>query len=234
MFKKYIVDNYNNVEKDVRDVVLNMIDPQGVKKVLDIGSGDGELTQMIAQKLKDAKISAVDNSPAFGEITYRKWGWKAIIADADIHLPFEDESFDLVIASQVIEHVDNTDTFITEMYRVLRKGGICICACPNLASFHSIATLMTGHQSFTCHVSDKLDFGLLFTMHKQDYPLGYRRHRRMFTIPSLTEMFTYYGFKNMQVKGFGYYFLPRVLAKKPVSSLLLAKYAAHIILRAEK
>ncbi len=44
--------------------------------------------------------------------------------------PFEDNSFDSVISSQVLEHVFNPDEFIQEIYRVLKPGGRCLITVP--------------------------------------------------------------------------------------------------------
>ncbi len=87
-----------------------------------------------------------------------------VITDASKPFPFTDGTFDFVIANQVIEHVTDTDTFIKEVYRILRPGGVCICSTPNLASFHNIFCLILGYQPFTSHVSDKKeDCGTLFS-----------------------------------------------------------------------
>jgi ubiquinone/menaquinone biosynthesis C-methylase UbiE len=45
------------------------------------------------------------------------------VANLDEGWPFEDESFDLVHANQVIEHVGRLDHFVEETRRVLRPGG---------------------------------------------------------------------------------------------------------------
>jgi len=50
-------------------------------------------------------------------------------------LPFPDNSFDRVLAMQVIEHVEEQEAFIDEIYRVLKSGGTCIIATPNSGSW---------------------------------------------------------------------------------------------------
>lgn len=54
---------------------------------------------------------------------------------ADIHLnvedmPLEDESYDFVMANHILEHVDNLDKALSEIYRVLKKGGFAILLSP--------------------------------------------------------------------------------------------------------
>jgi ubiquinone/menaquinone biosynthesis C-methylase UbiE len=50
-------------------------------------------------------------------------------------LPFKEETFDLVLSSEVIEHLDNYNEGISEVYRVLKKGGYAVFTTPNFFSF---------------------------------------------------------------------------------------------------
>lgn len=54
---------------------------------------------------------------------------------ADIHLnveemPLEDESYDVIMANHILEHVENLDKALKEIYRVLKKGGWAILLSP--------------------------------------------------------------------------------------------------------
>jgi ubiquinone/menaquinone biosynthesis C-methylase UbiE len=53
----------------------------------------------------------------------------ALAADS-FHLPFNDKSFDCVIASEIIEHVFDPAEFIKELFRVVKKGGRLILTTP--------------------------------------------------------------------------------------------------------
>ncbi len=46
-------------------------------------------------------------------------------------IPFEDNSFDVVIASEVLEHVDDVDISLSEISRVIKKGGVFVMSSPN-------------------------------------------------------------------------------------------------------
>ena len=52
-------------------------------------------------------------------------------------LPFEDESFDVVISSQVLEHVEEFDKYLNECNRVLRKGGLLFLSTHGTWQFHA-------------------------------------------------------------------------------------------------
>jgi ubiquinone/menaquinone biosynthesis C-methylase UbiE len=45
-------------------------------------------------------------------------------ADLNSNFPFDDNTFDVVHANQVIEHLFDTDNFLNEVYRILKRGGV--------------------------------------------------------------------------------------------------------------
>src|SRR3972149_4010751 len=68
----------------------------------------------------------------FGEFLKRIGlnGKKFLVASAS-KLPFKDESFDIVLCTEVIEHVDDQSQAIEEMFRVIKEGGILVITSPN-------------------------------------------------------------------------------------------------------
>lgn len=72
-------------------------------------------------------------------------GIQAKVCDlASEGIPFEDESFDLVFAGEIIEHLVDTDGFLNEVHRCLKPGGHLILTTPNLASFENRLRLLLG------------------------------------------------------------------------------------------
>lgn len=61
-------------------------------------------------------------------------------------LPFPDEFFEVVVANQVIEHTKELFWIFSEISRVVKKGGMVIIGCPNLASWHNRVALLFGAQ----------------------------------------------------------------------------------------
>src|SRR3989338_6849973 len=53
------------------------------------------------------------------------------------HLPLQDESVDAIICVSVLEHVENPLQAVTEMRRVLKKGGYCFIYVPFLYYYHA-------------------------------------------------------------------------------------------------
>jgi SAM-dependent methyltransferase len=59
-------------------------------------------------------------------------------------LPFDDDRFDLVFAGEIIEHLVDTDGFLSELWRCVRPGGSALITTPNLASFENRIRLLLG------------------------------------------------------------------------------------------
>lgn len=89
--------------------------PEGVRSIADIGAGNGIITNLLS---KDFDVTAVDISEeALQFVTTKK-----ILASAT-ELPFEDNSYDLVMSNQMLEHLPSLDLHraIREMKRVSRR-----------------------------------------------------------------------------------------------------------------
>lgn len=105
---------------------------------LDVGCGSGGNTSV----LRDLgwQVTALDHSPASAAAA-RARGLRVVRGDARA-LPFDDESFDLLISTDAWEHVVEDDQVAAEARRVLRPGGKLLVAVPSgmdLWSGHDVA-----------------------------------------------------------------------------------------------
>ncbi|MCV7091258.1 methyltransferase domain-containing protein [Mycobacterium interjectum] len=97
--------------------------------VLDIGCGPGTITADLAERVAAGTVLAVDQSAdvldvARAEIERRRLS-NVTFQTADVHrLEFPDDSFDVVHAHQVLQHVADPVRALREMRRVCRPGGI--------------------------------------------------------------------------------------------------------------
>lgn len=101
------------------------------KTVLDLGCNSGYGTYMLSEVCD--KVYGVDVSAQAIESANRDFGKFDIdfkLVDG-ITLPFEDNSFDLIVSFQVIEHIVDYDIYIGEIKRVLAPEGIVLFATPN-------------------------------------------------------------------------------------------------------
>lgn len=103
--------------------------------VLEVGCGTAALASAIARR--GASVVATDVSLRWLVLAGKRLaeeeaaGRVELLACAAEALPFEDESFSLVAASDVVEHVDDPERFVAECARVLRPGGLLFLATPN-------------------------------------------------------------------------------------------------------
>src|SRR5581483_817052 len=99
--------------------------------VLDAGCGDGGLLKEM-QKKWEFDAYGLDISKN-GTDRAKKNGIKAKVADLSKKFPFNDEiKFDLIIANELIEHLNDPDLFLRECNRVLARDGLLIIGTPNL------------------------------------------------------------------------------------------------------
>ena len=97
----------------------------GGPKILDVGCGTGANLEMLAQYGEARGVDVSDDALEF----CRRKGLDAEKGLAE-ELPFEDESFDVVTALDVVEHLDDDVAGLKEMHRVLKKGGKTLIFVP--------------------------------------------------------------------------------------------------------
>lgn len=101
----------------------------GRGRVLDVGCGNGIALSALEGWSSKA---GVDVSHALLKLAREK-GIEAHYCDVDRGaLPFPDASFDMVISTDVVEHVLHTDHLLNEINRVLRQGGLYVAVIPNV------------------------------------------------------------------------------------------------------
>ena len=110
------------------------------REVVDLGCGDGRATKALVDGLNGARVRAVEGYEPF-RVAAAALGLDVLAGDLEGSLPFADDSIDLVVSNQVIEHLADTDSFVAEIRRVLRPGGMAVVSTENMASWHNIAAL---------------------------------------------------------------------------------------------
>jgi SAM-dependent methyltransferase len=97
------------------------------RHVLDLGCRDGALTQAYAGGNEIVGVDADREALAEAE----KLGIETRWADLDDALPFEDGSFDVVVAGELLEHLRDPRRVVSEVLRVLRPAGTFVASVPN-------------------------------------------------------------------------------------------------------
>jgi len=225
MLEKYT----ENIER-----FLKLLSP--AQTLLDIGCGDGSFTKRIAETTGANEIFGIKIVSKFAMEAKMK-GINVVLADANKPFPFRDCSFDAVVSNQVIEHINYTDLFVKECYRVLKTGGYAVVSTENLASLHNIFSLILGYQPFSTRVSDEVVLGNPLNPNykvrdKHSGPRHYS-HRRIFVARSLKELFEWHGFKVEVIIGSHLYPLPSFISRQ-LPQAILRRYGANITIKAYK
>jgi ubiquinone/menaquinone biosynthesis C-methylase UbiE len=153
----YPFSSKNKIEKyqeHIRQLEWNAIYPFIPMKssFIDVGCGAG-YSLMKAKIELNCDIKGIDPEPgAHGVGRYTSDDWKnlPIIKGSAENLPFENDSFDVVYSSHVLEHVKSEEQTLDEMKRVLKPGGVLIIGMPT-ATMSMIALFSSWF--FTTHIN---------------------------------------------------------------------------------
>jgi ubiquinone/menaquinone biosynthesis C-methylase UbiE len=110
--------------RDPTTEALDAVVAENPLRVLEVGPGTGGFAARVAAALPGVRLTAIDQSARFVELT-RARGIDAREGDVQ-DLPFGDEAFDVVIALWMLYHVSDVDRAIAEVRRVLRPGGLFV------------------------------------------------------------------------------------------------------------
>lgn len=91
------------------------------KNILDVGAGTGRLAVQLAEQ--GGLVTALDVSAEMLKILVKKQpAIQTVVGDAE-NLPFDNNTFDMVLAAFLVVHLKDPKIFFDEAYRVLKPGG---------------------------------------------------------------------------------------------------------------
>jgi SAM-dependent methyltransferase len=165
--------------------------------MLDVGCDDGEWTERVRMRagISADVVSGIEIVPERRAMAERR-GFSVVGADLEHPWPFAGESFDLVHANQVIEHIKRLDHFVSETRRVLRPRGYAVICTENLASWHNVAAVVLGFMPFSLtNISSTGPIGNPFALHSgEPFSRGDSwQHIHVITLTALVGMFEAHG-----------------------------------------
>jgi SAM-dependent methyltransferase len=175
----------------------------GPAVIVDLGCGDGSALAVAAGHNPGHRFAGIDWSTdalrgaQARSLTVVRGGVAAP------GLPVADGVADVVIMSELIEHLVDPDGAVAEVRRVLRPGGSLLLSTPNLAAWYNRGLLAVGIQPVFSEVSLNGVFGRPGRV--------VAGHLRLFTRRALTEFLTASGFRCVTVTGARYHDVPRPL-----------------------
>lgn len=183
--------------------LLGMLPPESGLTIADLGCGNGYLASVLAGM--GHKVFAVDSSregidiarTAFPDVTFY-----CLSLYEDLKNLINTD-FDVVVASEVIEHLYDPRTFLKNAFELLKPGGILILSTPYHGYLKNMALAISGKMDK--HFTVEWDCG----------------HIKFFSVKSLSRMVREYGYCDLQFRFAGrlpYLWKSMILrARKPIS-----------------
>lgn len=210
MFKKFLLYLFNITIELNEKSIISFLEYNPGAKLLDLGCDDGEMTVQFADKVKTKNIYGIEVIKKRAELAQDK-GIDVWIGDLNEKWKIKSNSIDVLVANQIIEHISDIDHFISEIKRVLRRGGYAIVSTENGSSWHNIFASIMGWQIFssTNISSRKLGIGNPLALLKNK-KLKYHTwtHKTIFYYQGLKEIMEAFGFSILSYRGCGYHPLP--------------------------
>lgn len=127
----YLVNGFNNSVKRNLIEISKLNKP---KKILEIGVGEGQITEICLSVFPDAQYIAADIANGILTVakeTLKKYQNQISFEIQDINnMPYNNNTFDLVICCEVLEHVPQPKNGLAEIYRVLKPNGVALLSVP--------------------------------------------------------------------------------------------------------
>lgn len=215
--KKYLLSLITNSYQINNENILSLLEVNHSASLIDLGCDDGKWTKKLARKVGTKKIYGIEVVKQRIKDA-KKRGIIVINSDLNKKLPLAQNNFDLVHSNQVIEHLNDTDTFISEIFRILKPGGYALVSTENLSSWHNIFALVIGFQPFSMTNFSLLGnignpFALWNGKKTKNSPIKAWQHQRLFSYFGISDIFKKHGFIVEKIKTSGYYPLPGFLSK---------------------
>jgi ubiquinone/menaquinone biosynthesis C-methylase UbiE len=125
----------------VREAISSV---QGTPQILDIGCGEGHITEKMRQALDSAEFTGLDHS--LSAIAYASKHFPQIdFSVADAHdCPYAKEFFDLVVCNNLWEHIPDPLTFLSGISRTLKPGGYLVVSTPSRYRVRNLVRIVRG------------------------------------------------------------------------------------------
>jgi SAM-dependent methyltransferase len=144
-----VIDRSLNYGRHLVENYLQTLSVTSIDAALDIGAGHGDDLLLVRKHFPSAKLHAFEVHPPYqDQLTKHNIDVHSINIEHDV-FPFPNQSVDVIIANQILEHVKEIFWIFHEASRILKVCGCFIIGVPNLASLHNRILLAIGRQP-TC------------------------------------------------------------------------------------
>ena len=149
------------------------------KRVLDVGCSSGYLARPLVER--GCTVVGIERDPDAAEVA-REVCTEVHVGDVEeMALPFENNSFDVILCGDLIEHLREPEQFLVRVRRFLPLGGRLVLSTPNVANWTMRLSLLGGRWRYT-------ERGILD-----------RTHLHLFTRKSLVETLDRAGYRVVEL-----------------------------------
>ncbi len=120
--QKFLINNFY-------DALLSEAERLQPNSILDVGCGEGFTLERLKERKIGKKLTGVDFLNRAIEIGKKERPHLDLRVGNIYDIPFKDNSFDLVICSEVLEHIDDPEKGLSELVRVCKQ--YCLLSVPN-------------------------------------------------------------------------------------------------------
>lgn len=137
---------WSPMRSQVRDDLLLYI-PLDARSLLELGCGEGALGALIKQRQK-CRVVGVELDHEAAMIAKKKID-DVYVGDVRHIIEVIHDRFDCIVASEIVEHVDDPWSLLSELRRVTAPGGRLVISIPNLANASIVGDLLRGRFDYT-------------------------------------------------------------------------------------
>jgi trans-aconitate 2-methyltransferase len=126
-------------------VVLERLPLRGDERVLDAGCGSGRVTEMLAERVPDGTVVALDGSASMVEAARQRlarFGDRVEYVVADLGRPLPIEPVDAILSTATFHWVPDHDALFANLAAVLRPGGRLVAQCGGAGNIASIEAVL--------------------------------------------------------------------------------------------
>lgn len=128
---------------------------------LDMGAWDSVMPVILSERFPKSEINVIDFADEivqklggyFPKVHYRAYD---IRSGSNYHIPFNDKSVDYVVAGEIIEHMEDPEAFVKELFRIIKPGGYLAMSTPFEEASRPVGSRIGG--DFHIWSFDKQDF----------------------------------------------------------------------------
>lgn len=155
-------------------------------RVLNVGCGNGFLCgQFIDRGLKAVGVDLSEQGISLARQAHPQGRFEVVGIDSDLPAKLGEPPFDLVVSTEVVEHLYDPRAWAKVCLNALNPGGILICSTPYHGYLKNLALSITGH--WDVHANPLWDGG----------------HIKLWSRKTLTALLTEVGFANITIHGVG-------------------------------